>query len=164
LEIKLTSGTLFEINSIKLFNAKNVQQLAMMKTEAEKKLGGVSTGLMPWGSLSWVLMASFAISTVESVLSSKAAKQGGEIVQNYIMAEKKLRNEGVFFPVGMIDGMDRAIPSRWNISEQPCYPDGFILDGDEFIVLKDREGIVHSIRWSAVEYYNYHANNDESVV
>jgi len=158
-EIKLTSGTLFEIKEVRFFNAKDVQRLAVLKADAQQKLGGVSAGLIPWGSVSWVIMSSFAINQLESVLSKNSAKQGMVVAQEYMKAEKKLRGEGVFFPIGMIDGIDRAIPARWNIPEQPCYPDGFILDGDEFVVVKDREGIVHSIRWSAVEYFNYHPNS-----
>lgn len=158
LEIKLSSGTLFEIKELKLFRASALQELERMKTEAAQQMGGVSTGLWSFGSLSWVLMASGAIGTVESVLSNRAEKKGVMILQAAVNLEKQIRETAQFIHVGQINEIEHPTPALWYVPVQPCYPTGFMHSGDDFVIVKDVEGTVHSIRWSAVESYNYQSN------
>jgi len=158
LKIKMISGGQYEIDAIRLFNARHLQHLAVQKMAAEKQMGGVSTGLGVVGSFSSVLIASSVIGVVESVLSSSSAKAGAKLYQQTTELEKKLRTEGQFFPVGMIDEVENPIPSLWNVPRQPRYESGFIHNGSDFIALRDTDGVIHQIRWSSVEEYDYQDN------
>jgi hypothetical protein len=158
LQIKTTSGTEFEINSVRLFNAADVQMLAKKKAFAVQKMGGVSTGLGSIGSLNSVLLTGFAISVAESFMSSSSAREGQKILQEALKQEKQLRTLGGFFPVGLIDEIESPAPELWHVPPQPRFPHGYIHDGNDFVAAKDTNGIIHNIRWSSVEDYNYLAN------
>ena len=56
LQIKTTSGAEFEIISVRLFNAADLQMLAIKKAIAAQKMGGVFTGLGSIGSFSSVIL------------------------------------------------------------------------------------------------------------
>jgi hypothetical protein len=155
LQIKTTSGAQFEIISVRLFNAADLQMLANKKAVAAQKMGGVSTGLIPIGSLSSVMIAGGVIGAVDSVLSSQSAIQGKKLFQEVLKQEKQLRKLGGFFPVGVIDEIESPAPELWHVPPQPRFPNGYIHNGDDFVAVKDANGIIHHIRCSSVEYYNY---------
>jgi hypothetical protein len=158
LNIKTVSGVEIEIKSVRLFNARDLQMLANKKSVAAQKMGGVSTGLIPFGSLSSVLIASGAIAAVDAVLSSGSAQSGQKLFQEAMNQEKKLRTLGEFFPVGMIDEIENPAPQLWNVPMQAMYSSGYVHNGDDFIVVKDTSGKIHKIRWSSVELYDCQAN------
>ena len=159
--IQLTSGALLEIASVRLYNAATLQALSGERAIAAQKLAGVSTGLSAWGSLSWVILASAAIGTVENALSDIAAKDGIARAQQIWHWERQLRLDGLFFLVGMIDEIDSPSPDRWNVPSQPCYPYAFIHSGADFVTVQDTEGRIKEIRWSAVASYNYSVNGED---
>ena len=162
LEVRLTSGALFQIDEVKLVDAKALNRVATLKAGAAQTMGGESTGLWAFGSLSWVLMASCAISAVDSALSSSAAKQGASWLQEAMQLEKEIRQRAQFFPVGQIANMEHPAPFLWHVPEQPSCPAGAIHSGDDFVTVKDTVGLAHSIRWGAVESYKYHPNKTEA--
>ncbi len=155
LQIKTTSGTEFEIISVRLFNAADLQMLAIKKAIATQKMGGVSTGLGSIGSFSSVILTGLAIGAAESILSSHSATQGEKIFQEVLKQEKQLRKLGGFFPVGVIDEIENPAPELWHVPPQPRFPNGYIHIGNDFVAVKDANEIIHHIRWSSVEYYNY---------
>jgi hypothetical protein len=158
LQIKTTSGAHFEIVSVRLFNAADLQMLASKKAAAAQKMGGLSTGLIPIGSLSSVMIAGGLIGAVDSVLSSQSAIQGRKLFQEVLKQEKQLRKLGGFFPVGIIDEIENPAPELWHVPPQPRFPNGYVHNGDDFVAVKDASGITHHICWSCVESYNYLAN------
>jgi hypothetical protein len=59
-----------------LYEEKLVQEVATLRAQAVKSLGGVSTGLGFFGSPEWVLSATMAVGLFEALLSTAAKKQG----------------------------------------------------------------------------------------
>jgi hypothetical protein len=100
LEIRLNSGAELKIKAVRLYDEIALTELNSKKAEAIKMFKGVSTGIGPWGSIEWVLAASAVIGAVEGVLSAGASSAGARLLEEAIQAERKLRKEGVFFPVG----------------------------------------------------------------
>jgi hypothetical protein len=129
--------------------------LVNKKAAAAQKMGGVSTGLIPIGSLSSVMIASGVIGAVDSVLSSQSAILGQKMFQEVLKQEKQLRKLAEFLPIGVIDEIENPALHLWNVPPQPRFPNGYVHNGDDFVAVKDADRIIHHIRWSLVEYYNY---------
>ena len=147
------------------------------KAEAMKMFQGVSTGFGPWGSIEWVLAASAVIGAAEAVLSAGASSEGARLLGEAIQAERKLRNEGIFFTVGNIQFIENPIPGFWRVPVKkdiqikvPVYKifvvkelptetrtakvtSAFVHNGDEFISVMADDNTVSSIRWNAIERY-----------
>ena len=180
LEIRLNSGAELTIKAVQLYSESAVAKVNSKKAEAIKLLKGVSTGIGAWGSIEWVLEASAVIGAIESVLSAGAPTAGACLLEEAIQAERKLRNEGILFPVGGIQYIENPAPGFWRaaftrntqvetqvvksltIQVRPKTENrtekvvtGFVHNGDEFIIVQTDDGSMTSIRWSAVEQYYY---------
>jgi hypothetical protein len=176
LEIRLNSGAELKIKAVRLYDEIALTELNSKKAEAIKMFKGVSTGIGPWGSIEWVLAASAVIGAVEGVLSAGASSAGARLLEEAIQAERKLRKEGVFFPVGKIQFIENPMPGFWRVpvkkdiqSKVPVYQiiqikqktetrtetvtTAFVHNGDEFISVMADDNTVSSIRWSAIEHY-----------
>lgn len=157
IKLTLTSGTSLAVAQLKLFDAQALQRLASLKTAATQ-LGGVSTGLGVIGSFEWVILASAAIGAIESAMTNAMAKQGANTLRDALVLERQIRRTGSFFPIGMIEHVEQASPGHWEVPAQAVAPHGFIHNGEDFIVVKDTNGVSTSIRWSTVETYKYEAD------
>jgi hypothetical protein len=172
LEIRLNSGAELKIKAVRLYDEIELAKVNSKKAEAMKMFNGVSTGIGPWGSIGWVLAASAVIGTVESVLSAGASSAGVSLLEEAIQAERKLRKEGVFFPVGKIQQIENPTPGFWRVPskrdiqvevkaflgpkmETQTVPSAFVHNGDEFISVVTDDDSTYSIRWSTVERYLY---------
>ncbi len=178
LEIRLNSGAELKIKAVQLYDEIALAKVNSKKAEAMKMLKGVSTGIGPWGSIEWVLAASAVIGAVETVLSAGASSAGSSLLEETIQAERKLRKEGVFFPVSKIQYIENPTPGFWralaikNVQSQvPVYQiiqikqkteirttrvtSAFVHNGDEFISVMTDDNLACSIRWSAVERHFY---------
>jgi hypothetical protein len=178
LEIRLNSGAELKIKAVRLYDETALTELNSKKAEAMKMFKGVSTGFGPWGSIEWVLAASAVIGAAEAVLSAGASSEGTRLLEEAIQAERKLRNEGIFFPVGKIQYIENPIPGFWRVPVKkdiqfkvPVYQiiqvkqkmetrtktvtSAFVHNGDEFISVMTDDNTVSSIRWSAIERYVY---------
>jgi hypothetical protein len=161
---------------VRLYDEIALTELNSKKAEAMKMFKGVSTGIGPWGSIEWVLAASAVIGAVEGVLSAGASSAGARLLEEAIQAERKLRKEGVFFPIGKIQFIENPMPGFWRVpvkkdiqSKVPVYQiiqikqktetrtetvtSAFVHNGDEFISVMADDNTVSSIRWSAIEHY-----------
>ena len=176
LEIRLNSGSELIIKAVRLYSETALKELNSKKSEAMKMFKGVSTGLGSWGSLEWVLEASAVIGAAEAVLSAGAASAGASLLEEAIQAERKLRKEGVFFPISKIQFVENPTPGFWRAFvkqdirvEVPVYQiiqikqktktqttattSAFVHNGDEFISVVTDDNAVSAIRWSAIERY-----------
>jgi hypothetical protein len=174
LSIRLNSGAELRIKAIRLYDEIDLAELNKKKAEAMKLLQGVSTGLGAIGSLEWVLAASVAIGLAEAALSTGAESVGGRLLAEAIEAEQKLREKGVFKPVGIIREIENPLPGLWRVpttrvmqfsvqvrafpldkteTRTKTVPSAYIHIGDDFICVQTDDDSVCSIRWSAVESY-----------
>jgi hypothetical protein len=85
------------------------------------------------------------------------AKEGLARMEILAKREQKIRKTQNFFAVGCIENIDCPIPNLWRVTIVGR-SSGFIHSGIDFVAVKDRDGIVHSIRWGAVEDYILEAN------
>jgi hypothetical protein len=170
--IRLTSGMELKIKSIRLYDEVALSEINAKRDQVLKSFQGVSTGLGSIGSIGWVLATSVVIGAVEGALSAAAASSGTNLLLEVIRMEQKLRNEGVFIPVGNIENIEIPMPGLWrvpykrevrictgvNFWSEKQYENrqvtfAFIHSGDEFIFVRDEDDSIHSIRWSAIEHY-----------
>jgi hypothetical protein len=174
LEIRMDSGAELRIEAVRLYDEISLAEINSQRTEALKKLQGVSTGIGAIGSIGWVLATSVVIGAVEGVLSSGLAFSGANQLADVIKMEQHLRSKGVFLRVGKIENIETPIPGLWRVGykrkaqvhsgvtflgekkyELRDVNSAFIHSGDEFVVVGTEDGSTCSIRWSAVERYAY---------
>jgi len=154
LEIRMNSGMDLIVKAVRLYDESGLVKLNSKKAEARKMFQGVSTGLGAIGSIEWVLAASVIIGATEAALSSGAASAGVRLLEEAIYLERKIRNEGVFSPVGTIRQIEDPIPNLWRVSKKDLQG-ALIHNGDEFISMINDDGSSCSIRWGAIERYVY---------
>ena len=159
-EIRLTSGAELKVKAVCLFKLTTLQVIEGRKNEAARSHQGVSTGLGSIGSLGWVLASSVVIGAVEGVLSANAAAHGKDAFTSAIELEMKLRNEGVFMPVGVIANIQHPLLSIWVAPGETkigksIFQDSYVHNGEDFLTVQTDNGEVRSIRWSTVESYAY---------
>ena len=169
--IILASGDEFSVEQIRLFDAGEVAQIFALKQNAQALLGGVSTGIGFWGSPGWVVGGALALGLLESLLSQGAAKKGAKALAEAYQREQSLRQDGRFFPISEIDGLEEPAPCIWAASaeiavrsqgalaiwsgrslEASSESRRFVHNGDEFITFVADEKI-RSVRWSSVTTY-----------
>lgn len=174
LKIRLVSGLELRIKAVRLYNEIALAEINAKRAEALKKFQGVSTGLGSIGSIGWVLASSVVIGAVEGILSAGSAVSGANLLTEVIRMEQKLRTEGLFFAVGKIENLETPVPGLWRVPysekkqvktgvnfwgddkfELREIPSAFIHSGDEFLAFLEENGLVHMIRWTAVEQYTY---------
>jgi hypothetical protein len=171
LVIRLTSGAELQIKAVRLYNESALKKLNSKKAEAMKMFKGVSTGLGAFGSIDWVLEAAAVIGTTEAFLTAGASAAGTSLLEEALQEDRKLRKEGVFFPVSKIQFIENPVPGIWRAFNNDCQATvithktfqltrktespttTFIHNGDDFISVLTDENSVSSIRWEAIEHY-----------
>jgi len=157
-DVRLTSGMSMRIKAVRLYNESELNSLATEKANAAHLLEGVSDPYAAWGSPGWVVFASTVSKALEQKLSRQAGQRGILLLREIAQRERRLRSEVRFFPVGQIQEMEHPTPSLWRVPPQSDASPGFVHSGDQFVMVKDKDGVIESIRWSAVEQYLYKAN------
>lgn len=158
LEIRLISGAKLIVKAVRLYDEIALAELNSKKHQAMEMLKGVSTGLGAIGSIGWVLAASAIIGAAEAVMSAGVSSAGSRLLEEVLQADKKLRNEGVFFTIGKIQHIENPLPGFWRVPntgelETQTIRSAFVHNGDEFISVLVDDDSVYSIRWNAVESY-----------
>lgn len=154
-EIVLTSGAALKIKEVRLYDAKELNDLAAQKKRAAEMLSEVSSPCGTVGDPLWEVFARKNTKMIEERESREAAQTGLALIQKVAEQERNLREGVKFFPVGRIQDMEIPVPDRWQVSSAESK---FVHSGDEFVTVKDSGGVVKSIRWSCVESYDYQAN------
>ena len=153
-EIRLSSGVLLKIKAVKLYNERELMELNANKATAMHLLQGGGDGSISGviGSPSWVLITGTLQNLAMNHVANKNAAKGAAMATTIIAQEQWLRDHAVFFPVGRINRIGQPSPEIWR-AQTTSTP--FVHSGDEFVMVKDLDDSICSIRWNAVEYYNY---------
>ena len=154
-EIVLTSGAALKIKEVRLYDAKELIDLAAQKKQAADLLNEISTPCGAIGDPLWVVAAMKSIGTIDERKSRESVQMGLALLQKLAGQERKLHQDATFFPVGRVQDMDMPVPGLW---QAPSAESKFVHHGDDFVTVKDAGGVVKSIRWSCVESYDYQAN------
>ena len=153
-EIRLGSGALLRIKAVKLYNERELMELNTHKATAMHLLQGGGDGSISGviGSPSWVLIAGTLQNLAMTHVANRNAAKGAAMATKIIAQEQQLLEQAVFFPVGRINRMDHPSPETWRVQ---LTSNSFVHNGDEFILVKDMDDSICSIRWNSVEYYSY---------
>lgn len=154
-EIVLTSGTALKIKEVRLYDAKELIDLAAQKKQAADLLNEVSSPCGTIGDPLWVVATVKSIGAIDERKSRESVQTGLALLQKLAEQERKLHEDAKFFPVGRVQDMEKPVPGLW---QAPSAESKFVHNGDEFVTVKDAGGVVKSIRWSCVESYDYQAN------
>jgi hypothetical protein len=153
-EIVLTSGIVLNIKEVRLYDAKELNDLAAQKAEAATLLDEISCPHGTVGDPLWMAYATKALGTMERK-SREAAQTALASIQKLVEREKKLREDAKFFPVGQVQGIEKPVPGLWQV---PSAESKFVHNGEEFVAVRDTGSVVKSIRWSCVESYGCQAD------
>lgn len=111
--ILLASGQIVKLRQVLLYEEDRVNEIALLKAQAAKSLGGVSSGIGFWGSPGWVLGGAAALGLVEGLLSSSAKKQGLETLQTAVAKAQELANKALYFDAAQLGNAHRPYPHMW---------------------------------------------------
>lgn len=106
-------GKSHRATGIHLYPGDQVAEWRAALATAQQQFGGVSLGVGLLGSPGWVLAGAAAMGAIESVLSSKSAKEG---VQTLALANRlleSLRLSGETYLFDDVSGLDNPSPSLW---------------------------------------------------
>lgn len=113
----LSSGQTFRVREVTLYDEQEVLEIAALRAEAMKSLGGVSTGIGFLGSPEWALGGAAALGLVEGLLSSAMRKQGIEALQKMQAKAEKLARSGRPFDASKLANSDTPDPQAWSATE-----------------------------------------------
>jgi len=156
--VRLASGYDLNVREIRLYDAASVAKLNDIRSDAAKLMGGVSTGLIPIGSLEYAVEAGLAIGLLEGLLSDSAAKTGLNRLREALQYESWLRRDGKFCAIEDIKHIADPTPSRWSktyqrIDKNETVSSALIHLGDEFVCIRTDDGLIRHIRWSSVDCF-----------
>ena len=157
----LTSGQKLTLHKVMLYDEDGVQEVAKLRAQAAKSLGGGSLGVGVIGSPSWTLLGEVAaISIIGGLLSNVAQKQAVETLQT---AQRK--SEAV-----AVTNNQSPHPSVWSASVEfkKSWDHGsgrrrLVHNGDEFVNVETDLGAI-SIRWSQVAAYFPPQQSSETLI
>jgi hypothetical protein len=141
-----------------LFDEEGVQEVARLRAQAAKSLGGGSVGVGVLGSPSWTLLGeAAAISIVGGLLSNMAQKQAVETLQTAQKKSEAVVKNGVYVEFSQVTNSQSPHPSVWSASVEikRLYNSGrrrHVHNGDEFVNVETDFGPI-SIRWHQVAGY-----------
>src|SRR5258705_552633 len=112
--VVLTSGQKLTLLRIMLYDEEGVQEVAKLRAQAAKSLGGGSLGVGVLGSPSWTLLGeAAAISIIGGLLSSVSQKQAVEMLQAAQRKSEAVAKSGVFVDFAQITNSQSPHPSGW---------------------------------------------------
>ena len=156
----LTSGQKLTLHKVMLYDEDGVQEVAKLRAQAAKSLGGGSLGVGVIGSPSWTLLGeAAAISIIGGLLSNVAQKQAVETLQTAQRKSEAVAKSGVFVDFAQVTNNQSPHPSVWSASVE-CkkrWENGsecrrHVHNGDEFVNVETELGAM-SIRWDQVAAY-----------
>jgi hypothetical protein len=116
--VTLVSGETLNVCKVMLFNLEIVDQIAALRMQGQKNLGGVSTGIGFWGSPTWVIEGTLVLGAIESMLSESAAKTGMKQLSQAQDLYLNQMAEGKFFDVKDVVNFELPQPSLWYATRQ----------------------------------------------
>jgi hypothetical protein len=176
--VLLSSGQKLTLLRVMLYDEEGVQEVAKLRAQATKSLGGGSLGVGVLGTPSWALLGeATALSMVSGFLSGVSQKQAMEMLRAAQTKSETVTQAGVFFEFGEVTNSQRPHPHFWSatvestsIGEQVASADEHrgwlqipqkpmqrssvktlrrhVHNGDEFVNVETDIGQV-SIRWDS---------------
>lgn len=159
LKIRMNSGAAVEVKELQLYAEGELKAIGLEKARITNLLGGAQSPFGFIGGIWSVTVNAVLQDYIVNKQSEKMANEGIALIEKLAKREQQLRTAQTFFHIGRIANIDYPAPNLWKVPI-PGKAFGFIHSGDDFVVLKDLAGVMHSIRWSAVEDYSYEANSD----
>ncbi|QOZ25916.1 hypothetical protein XH93_21605 [Bradyrhizobium sp. CCBAU 51753] len=146
----MSSGEKFTLLKVMLYDEEGVQEVAKLRAQAAKSLGGGSLGVGVLGSPSWTLLGeAAALSIVSALLSGASQKQAAEVLRAAQIKSEAVAKSGTLFDFAQVKNNHSPHPTIW-------YVDGLrrrhVHDGDEFVTTETNTGAM-SVRWSQVAAY-----------
>jgi len=151
-EIRLASGTEIDVKAIQLCPRNLVVTSNKKKGEAIHLSGGVSSGLIPFGSLEWVAEASMAIGLLDAILSRAGNSKALDLLSEASELERRYRAAARYIPVHRIQNIQQPAPQGWLGSDGGAL---FVHSGDHFVPVWTQADRAFLIRWESVEQYCY---------
>ena len=111
--ILLASGQIVKVRQVLLYEEDSVNEIAFLKAQAAKSMGGVSSGIGFWGSPGWALGGAAALGLVEGLLSNSARKQGLETFQIVVSKSHQLAENAIYFDATQLESAHRPYPHMW---------------------------------------------------
>ena len=110
----LTSGQKLTLHKVMLYDEDGVQEVAKLRAQAAKSLGGGSRGVGVIGLPGWTLLGeAAAISIIGGLLSNVAQKQAVEMLQTAQRKSEAVAKSGVFFDFAQVTNSQSPHPSVW---------------------------------------------------
>jgi hypothetical protein len=110
----LASGQTLKLLKVMLYDQEGVQEVATLRANAAKSLGGGSLGVGVIGSPSWTLFGeAAAISIVGGFLSSVLQKQAVEMLQTAQTKSEAVAKSGVFVDFAQVTNSHIPHPRVW---------------------------------------------------
>ncbi|MGY3496392.1 hypothetical protein [Bradyrhizobium sp. USDA 4502] len=149
--VLLSSGQKLTLLKVMLYDEEGVQEVAKLRAQAAKSVGGGSLGGGVLGSPSWTLLGeAAAISIVSGLLSGASQKQAAEMLRVAQIKSEAVAKNGILFDFAHVKNSHSPHPSVW-------YVDGLrrrhVHNGDEFVNVEADTGPM-SIRWGQVAAYS----------
>ena len=155
-EIRLVSGSWLRVRAVRLCRESHVQYVNSQKAAAMELLGGASISGGFVGTRDWFSTYRTIMGAVEPRLSKTSSERAAKMADEILQQEIGLQERAVFFPVGQIEFIAHHSPDLWRVASEKS---AYIHDGGDFVTVTDTDGVVSSIRWSAVEHFRYDAKN-----
>lgn len=111
--VLLSCGQKLTLLKVMLFDEEGVQEVAKLRVQAAKSLGGGSLGFRRYRSPSWTLLGeATAISIVGGFLSSVLHKQAVETLQTAQSKSEAVARNGTFFDFAQVTNSHSPIRAR----------------------------------------------------
>jgi hypothetical protein len=111
--IGLVSGQSLRLRKVLLFEEEKIKEISLLRAQAAKSLGGVSTGIGFWGSPEWALGGAAVLGLLEGVLSSEARKQGAQLLQTAGAQFYALTSSALLFDASQLGNAHVPHPQAW---------------------------------------------------
>jgi hypothetical protein len=115
--LMLVSGQSLKMRKVMLYHEEHVKEIAVLRAQAMKSLGGVSTGVGFLGSPAWALGGAAVLGILEGMLSSAIRKQAIETLQAVESKSEALARNGVLFALSKVAGAIAPHPEAWSATE-----------------------------------------------
>jgi len=150
--VMLASGQSIRMQKVMLFDEGRVKELAQLRAQAMKNLGGITTGIGFIGSPAWALGGAAALGLLEGMLSSSARKQAADTLATVEWKSGALARDGVLFSCNEISGIRSPYPHAWSAVDNTTRK-RHVHAGDEFAHIEADDLGMLSVRWTHVVAY-----------
>lgn len=180
LEIRLTSGTSFDVVAICLFDEAIIEELKAKSAEAIQRIEEAAQGdcleakkelrklssrgtafqkqVRPWDVSPTGLAG--VLGLIEPFMAQSSYKTAMQLLKEVKEGEAKLYQTGVLFHISRIGNLAQPVPGYWRAV---INGKAYVSDGSGFVTIQDGKQNDSTIAWSAVECFNYKLTTGRAV-